>query len=533
MRLILFTILIMIMTMIYISILVSKYSFTKKGKKYSNNKTDNIEFLTIETRDNKMTKIHNNSLKKYSNKYGYKYTFLNDYKNELVLPIYWYKIQCIKDMLQDNSIDYLVWLDSDTFIVNEKIKIEDIINLTNSSIYIGKDYPNSNLSAYCAGVFIIKNDNIGKQFLDDCINTYINRIECTENGNYVLAGKWAGMCYEQGIMNELLNSKYKKSMFYLNEKIITNKYGKINIDYVPYIYHCFGGSKDDAAEFSEKYLQEKKDSFYNTIYQGKSYELYTQEHYNIINNKNIFCYWDDEELCPVINECIKSFKKLSNWKVMLLNNKTIYNIIEKDKFPEKYDKLKITQKTDWIRLYLLYEYGGIWMDSSIIVNNPSIIQQMYEHLLKNKLSIGSYFIDLHSLSYNNIKTYCIESWFLMVIQSHNYIIKYWLDEFEYAISFGLNNYINYTKNNYKFTKTDISYSWYFAIYQCYQVIIQKYKIDLNQIYMVNTKNDMFKHMFSYDYIKKKYNCNIKLMKRDRDYIENNIDIYRKFIKVNF
>ena len=48
------------------------------------------------------------------------------------------------------------------------------------------------IKVYCAGVFLIKNDSIGKEFLKDCINTYIETSHCKVNNKYSLNSAWTG-----------------------------------------------------------------------------------------------------------------------------------------------------------------------------------------------------------------------------------------------------------------------------------------------------------------------------------------------------
>ena len=90
------------------------------------------------------------------------------------------------------------------------------------------------------------------------------------------------------------------------------------------------------------------------------------------NNKpKIWLYWENKpgskkpeylKLCydSVVRNCSKDFD------INLLNEKTVYNFI-----PDLPDLsfLKIPQKTDYIRLCLLKKYGGIWLDSDVIVIN--------------------------------------------------------------------------------------------------------------------------------------------------------------------
>jgi hypothetical protein len=207
-----------------------------------------IALVTLETRPSNMLNMHNKNIKKYADKHGYTYIYLNDYKNDLKLPIYWKKLQLLKELMENTNYDYIVWLDSDTIIIEDDIRLESIIDKTRKGIFIGYDkYNNLNLNA---GVFILRNDNKTLRFIEQCINTYLNREKCkNEQGEYVLNGEWSKDCYEQGIMNELLFKDYKKELKVLKPYVVTN-------DSKPekrcFILHLFNGPNKYRTDYREK-----------------------------------------------------------------------------------------------------------------------------------------------------------------------------------------------------------------------------------------------------------------------------------------
>ena len=95
----------------------------------------------------------------------------------------------------------------------------------------------------------------------------------------------------------------------------------------------------------------------------------------------IFLYWEGPEpnyikLCykTILKHCSKDFN------IIRLNENTIFNYLPqfKNKNLDKY--LSIPQKTDIYRYNLLYKYGGIWLDSDIIVF--SSLLAIYKNLEK-------------------------------------------------------------------------------------------------------------------------------------------------------
>lgn len=185
----------------------------------SNNLKAKIAIITIETRDNlkDVVEVHNKSLNKYCSRYGYDYIFKNSYKSDL--PVYWYKMLIVKEYLPE--YDYVLWLDSDTIICDYSVRLEWIIQ-EGKDIYIGRDYPSFTSNVFCAGIFMIKNSEEGKNFINDCINGFINNDYCKEDGKPALKGAYAGLCYEQGMMNYLMKGKYKKNTLTLPDRIFNN-----------------------------------------------------------------------------------------------------------------------------------------------------------------------------------------------------------------------------------------------------------------------------------------------------------------------
>ena len=179
------------------------------------NKKNKILFITYDNRYvEEYIKVHNYNINKYVEKYGYKYIYYNKCNEN----VYWCKIYMVLDALKKNSYDYVCWLDSDTIIKNFDIDIGNIINMFTSDIFIGSDN-NSKFDLTNSGVFIIKNSEIGQKFLTDCIG-WVNS-GCINNDG-TLKGKWAGSCYEQGVMNILIADKYSKYTTVLTNSVIFN-----------------------------------------------------------------------------------------------------------------------------------------------------------------------------------------------------------------------------------------------------------------------------------------------------------------------
>lgn len=107
---------------------------------------------------------------------------------------------------------------------------------------------------------------------------------------------------------------------------------------------------------------------------------YNTEHYE--QAPIIWMYWEQpknkKKRADYLNLCLETVYKhcSNNFKIIILNEKTVYDYIPN--LRKDLDKLLIPQKVDYIRIHLLYKYGGIWLDFDTIVmrNLSPIIEKL-------------------------------------------------------------------------------------------------------------------------------------------------------------
>lgn len=124
-----------------------------------------IAILSMAIGDNyiKAIKYGMLSLKNYSIKNNYDLFYENDYdKNRL---IYWAKVKSLIKYIDMNKYDYVVWIDADTIIMNDNIKLEDIITKympENIHTLMCMD----NGLKYNTGVWFLKSSEYSKNILE-------------------------------------------------------------------------------------------------------------------------------------------------------------------------------------------------------------------------------------------------------------------------------------------------------------------------------------------------------------------------------
>ena len=135
--------------------------------------------------------------------------------------------------------------------------------------------------------------------------------------------------------------------------------------------------------------------------------------------KIIWSYWDTEDVPEIVKLSIKTWEKNSpQYKINFMNKKNIEDIIS---LPENWKTLKPYRQSDIIRLHLLEKYGGVWMDSSII-----LLEDIDKFISKNDIT---FFITPRSSFSNPV----FENWFISA-PPNNKIIKMWVNETLTALS---------------------------------------------------------------------------------------------------
>ena len=132
-----------------------------------------ILILQIEDRNDEKLQIFMEQNKLICNKYNMEYLSLK--KSRATVPPYWGKIFEINDIMHnDPTLDYIMWLDSDAFFINyDHDKFYNFINkYSEYSMIITNDMPPWEKNDFNAGSFIIKNDKIGRDIINEWITYY-------------------------------------------------------------------------------------------------------------------------------------------------------------------------------------------------------------------------------------------------------------------------------------------------------------------------------------------------------------------------
>tara|TARA_Y100000389_G_scaffold145202_1_gene143687 strand:- start:10744 stop:12498 length:1755 start_codon:yes stop_codon:yes gene_type:complete len=256
--------------------------------------------------------------------------------------------------------------------------------------------------------------------------------------------------------------------------------------------------------------------------------------------KIIWIYWHEpiEKAPEIVQICIKIVKKLNyDYEINILNQYNYKNFVNDKSIINIMDSnLQNYHKADLLRLYLVYTYGGIYMDASII------LFQSFDWLLNTK-EVFMYKNIQHTTIYTEP---IFENWLIVSVKG-NSIIKLLMDTFYNSLINGIEKsyieYINKNTNYQNFYNSRIKHGPYHLFYFVMIHTLSKNNLhdkieylDCNyNKYPCNTfhNNKNLEDLFLKEYSENEYteivknNKFVKLVGTNREYIIKNNIKYKK------
>jgi hypothetical protein len=128
--------------------------------------------------------------------------------------------------------------------------------------------------------------------------------------------------------------------------------------------------------------------------------------------KTIYAFWDDNSN-KVIKSHIRTWeRKLSkDWEIVILNKENVYKYVDND-FIKKYGTgtLDPTRFADFLRIDLLKNRGGVWMDASIFITESKFLDNFHSEMVNNKYDAGFYEYKENTLKSSQPH---IDNWFMI------------------------------------------------------------------------------------------------------------------------
>lgn len=240
--------------------------------------------------------------------------------------------------------------------------------------------------------------------------------------------------------------------------------------------------------------------------------------------KTIWTYWDSENLPLSIRYCMSTWQLHNkDHTIVLLTNSNVKFFLPDFELSSFRHADSSARVSDCIRLNILAQYGGIWMDASIICNKPLA---WVETEMKGKEFLGYY---MNSFT-KNPKYPVIESWFFACVPGSHFVVG-WKDTFMRLNDYStVQDYVDALKG-WGTDPQDIPESLqnYLAIHMAAQYVLQVRKYPTANMVVLRCEDGPFKYLVDNewnsekavrDVVEKHVNSNIiKLRGDDRKVFE--------------
>lgn len=88
--------------------------------------------------------------------------------------------------------------------------------------------------------------------------------------------------------------------------------------------------------------------------------------------------------------------------------------------------------SDWLRLELVYQFGGLWLDASILMNDARLITEMHDEACEKRFEISGF----HHNMFQTLPQFpIVESWAFMAPPRSTFV-RQWRDEHLLALRLG-------------------------------------------------------------------------------------------------
>lgn len=92
-----------------------------------------------------------------------------------------------------------------------------------------------------------------------------------------------------------------------------------------------------------------------------------------------YCWFGKNEKPEIVKKCIESWRNILNDYEIIEWNEETFDIDSNQFVRQAYDKKKFAFVSDYVRVYALYNYGGIYMDTDV-----EILKEFSEEILINE-----------------------------------------------------------------------------------------------------------------------------------------------------
>lgn len=235
----------------------------------------------------------------------------------------------------------------------------------------------------------------------------------------------------------------------------------------------------------------------------KNYSIYYDKEDYLKNNtyivpKIVWLFWEGN-MTNITRYMLKNMKMINkDYRIILLNQNTVRDYIDSLTITPNILKRRMCQQADFYRFNLLYNYGGIWLDTHTFIKNEDYFNKCLEELYEKKADLLAYNAFYHPL--NNIEIG------VMMAPRRSEFIRKIVKEWKYGIKIGRENYMRKRINkgviiknekiyNPHVNSSNSYYGLYFFSYVCLQYVLQFQYMNKPNIIIYKAEDWFYKYFF--------------------------------------
>jgi len=212
---------------------------------------------------------------------------------------------------------------------------------------------------------------------------------------------------------------------------------------------------------------------------------------NYILPKKIYAYWDNLDENKLIQKFTENWRKKipDSWEIIILDKNSVKDYVSRE-FMKKYSRLESFRFSDFLRLDLLKNNGGVWMDISTLILTGDFLDTYRNEMIDKRYDVCFYEFPSRTIDKNNPY---LENWFIMAPKNSRFINDLYT-EFNKSFEMG---FVKYKKEVLIPSGTNLKQSIGYNDKETYlmQHAIINYLIYIGKEYNINIKNasnSMFK-----------------------------------------
>ena len=237
--------------------------------------------------------------------------------------------------------------------------------------------------------------------------------------------------------------------------------------------------------------------------------------------KVIWLYWEQIEVPAMVTACVQRLKRLNpDFKIHFLNLNTVKKFLQGDYLTDV--NLSAALRSDLIRLDLLYHYGGIWSDASILFNQP--MHQIFN--LDHCYELNGFYRRAHFNQVDEYEFPVIETW-LLAAPPHTPTIQVWREELQQVLMLGVEELVSRYQQHpqAKLILNSFANPYYFVVYLCQIAAFLKFMQPSFSVYCADHSAFYYHEQYGWECIQKWSELSV-LKKENLTYLPNLIKLTR-------